>query len=161
IGTKRVAFDLGCSRLTGPQRLADAPAQQDSTEGEMPRNGGYAHPYIPNANAGVRERLLTTVGVRSAAELYDAIPDPLKLKRPRDLPPPIASEQELRKHVEGILTRNKSCAELLNFRGAGCWQHYVPAICDEINRRGEFLTSYAGWSYSDHGKLQALFEYHT
>jgi len=125
----------------------------------MPRNGGYAHPYIPNANSGVRERMLAAVGVRSAAELYDAIPDALKLKRPLDLPPPIASEQELRRHVEGILTKNKSCAELLNFRGAGCWQHYVPAICDEINRRGEFLTSYAGWSYSDHGKLQALFEY--
>src|SRR5262249_28630975 len=54
---------------------------------------------------------------------------------------------------------NRSCAELLNFRGAGCWQHYVPAICDEIAGRGEFLTAYAGWSYSDHGKLQALLEY--
>ncbi len=125
----------------------------------MPRGGGYVHPYIPNTSPAARRRMLEAVGVASAAELYDAIPNALKLKRPLDLPTPIASEHALRKHVEGILARNKSCAELLNFRGAGCWQHYVPAICDEINRRGEFLTAYAGWSYSDHGKFQAIFEY--
>jgi len=103
--------------------------------------------------------MLAAVGVDSPADLYDAIPNALKLRRPLDLPPPIASEYELRKHVEGILARNKSCAELLNFRGAGCWQHYVPAICDEINGRGEFLTAYAGWTYFDHSKFQAIFEY--
>jgi glycine dehydrogenase subunit 1 len=130
-----------------------------STEGEMPKDGGYAHPYIPNTSPAARRRMLDAVGVAGAADLYDAIPSALKLKRPLDLPPPIASEHELRRHVEGILVKNRSCAELLNFRGAGCWQHYVPAICDEINRRGEFLTAYAGWSYSDHGKLQAIFEY--
>jgi glycine dehydrogenase subunit 1 len=125
----------------------------------MAKDGGYVHPYIPNTSATARKRMLEAVGVGSTADLYDAVPNALKLKRPLDLPPPIASEHALRKHVEGILAKNKSCAELLNFRGAGCWQHYVPAICDEINRRGEFLTAYAGWSYSDHGKLQALFEY--
>ncbi len=125
----------------------------------MPKDGGYVHPYIPNTSPAARRRMLEAVGVGSAAELYDAIPGALKLKRPLDLPPPIASEHGLRKHVEGIFAKNRSCAELLNFRGAGCWQHYVPAICDEINRRGEFLTAYAGWSYSDHGKFQAIFEY--
>lgn len=125
----------------------------------MAKAGGYVHPYIPNTNAAVRKRMLDAVGVGSAADLYDAVPNALKLKRPLDLPPPIESEHALRKHVEGILAKNRSCAELLNFRGAGCWQHYVPAICDEINRRGEFLTAYAGWSYSDHGKFQAIFEY--
>ncbi len=43
--------------------------------------------------------------------------------------------------------------------GAGCWQHYVPAVCDEVNQRGEFLTAYAGEPYDDHGRFQALFEY--
>jgi glycine cleavage system P protein (glycine dehydrogenase) subunit 1 len=103
--------------------------------------------------------MLDAIGVERIGDLYDAVPKELKLKRPLNLPPPIHSEFELRKHVEGILARNQSCADLLNFRGAGCWQHYVPAICDEINRRGEFLTAYAGWTYSDHGKFQAIFEY--
>ena len=35
----------------------------------------------------------------------------------------------------------------------------MPAICDEINSRGEFLTAYCGDTYSDHGKMQAIFEY--
>jgi glycine dehydrogenase subunit 1 len=35
----------------------------------------------------------------------------------------------------------------------------VPAVCDEINSRGEFLTAYAGDPYEDHGRFQALFEY--
>jgi glycine cleavage system P protein (glycine dehydrogenase) subunit 1 len=135
------------------------PHNKNALEGKMPKDGAYIHPYIPNTSPSARRHLLDAVGVASAAELYDAVPAALKLKRSLDLPPPIASEHGLRKHVEGILAKNKSCAELLNFRGAGCWQHYVPAICDEINRRGEFLTAYAGWSYSDHGKLQAIFEY--
>jgi glycine dehydrogenase subunit 1 len=47
----------------------------------------------------------------------------------------------------------------LSFLGGGCWPHYVPAVCDEIVNRGEFLTAYYGDTYGDHGKLQALFEY--
>ena len=35
----------------------------------------------------------------------------------------------------------------------------MPAVCDEINNRGEFLTAYVGESYADHGKWQAFFEY--
>jgi glycine dehydrogenase subunit 1 len=125
----------------------------------MGKGRSYIHPYIPNSGAELRQRMLATIGVERVEDLYDAIPGTLKLKRQLDLPPPIASEHGLRRHVEGILAKNRNCAELLNFRGAGCWQHYVPVICDEINRRGEFLTAYAGWSYSDHGKLQAIFEY--
>jgi len=47
----------------------------------------------------------------------------------------------------------------LNFLGAGCYQHAIPAVCDEIARRGELLTAFAGRQYADHGKYQALFEY--
>ena len=35
----------------------------------------------------------------------------------------------------------------------------MPAVCDEINHRSEFLTAYAGEPYEDHGRFQALFEY--
>jgi glycine dehydrogenase subunit 1 len=58
-----------------------------------------------------------------------------------------------------VLDRNESCLERLSFLGGGCWPHYVPAVCDEIVNRGEFLTAYYGDTYGDHGKLQALFEY--
>jgi glycine dehydrogenase subunit 1 len=61
--------------------------------------------------------------------------------------------------VEALLAKNKTCTEYISFLGGGCWQHYVPAICDEINHRAEFLTAYAGEPYEDHGRFQALFEY--
>ena len=86
-------------------------------------------------------------------------PSSLRLQRPLDLPKPLLSEVELVRHVEGLLEKNTSTREYLSFLGAGCWQHQVPAVCDEINSRGEFLTAYAGDPYEDHGRFQALFEY--
>jgi glycine dehydrogenase subunit 1 len=76
-----------------------------------------------------------------------------------NLPDALPSEHDLRSHVEAIIGKNLSCRDHLNFCGAGCWQHYVPAICDEITGRGEFLTAYGGGTYSDHGKNQAMFEF--
>jgi len=76
-----------------------------------------------------------------------------------NLPQPLLSEVALKSHVQGILAKNKTAGEYLSFLGAGCWQHHVPAVCDEVNQRGEFLTAYAGEPYDDHGRFQALFEY--
>jgi len=48
---------------------------------------------------------------------------------------------------------------MLSFLGAGCWLHYVPALCFEIAGRSEFLTAYAGGDMTDYGRYQAMFEY--
>lgn len=121
---------------------------------------GYKnHPYIPNSVPEVQDEMLKELGLSSLEELHQEIPEELKLKENMNLPKPCKSEYELKRHVEGILKRNKSCKDYLNFLGAGCWQHYVPAICDEINSRGEFLTAYGGEPYNDHGRFQSLFEY--
>ena len=117
------------------------------------------HPYIPNSVPAVKERMLEEVGADSVDEFYEDVPEELRLREDMNLPEPFLSEYGLRRHVEGILSKNKTCKEYLNFLGAGCWQHYVPAICDEVNQRGEFLTAYAGEPYDDHGRFQALFEY--
>ncbi|MCC6315380.1 MAG: aminomethyl-transferring glycine dehydrogenase subunit GcvPA, partial [Thermomicrobiales bacterium] len=55
--------------------------------------------------------------------------------------------------------RNTSAADVISFLGGGCWQHDVPAVCDEINGRAEFLTAYGGDTYADLGKYQAIFEF--
>lgn len=117
------------------------------------------HPYIPNSIPTIRRQLLDEIGAPSVEALFATIPDELRLKRRLDLPEPLLSEQALRAHVEALLARNATCKQNLNFLGAGCYQHYVPAVCDEINARGEFLTAYAGEPYEDHGRFQALFEY--
>ena len=122
-------------------------------------NEKLVHPYIPNSVPEVKAKMLEEIGVKDIEELYQEIPESLRLKREMDLPEPLLSEQALKRHVETILAKNQSCEENINFLGAGCWQHHVPAICDEINQRSEFLTAYAGEPYEDHGRFQALFEY--
>ncbi len=117
------------------------------------------HPYIPNSVPEVKAKMLDEIGVKSIEELYRDIPDSLQFKGELNLPEAIHSEYVLKRHVESILSRNRSCKENVSFLGAGCWPHYVPAICDEINQRSEFLTAYAGEPYEDHGRFQALFEY--
>jgi glycine dehydrogenase subunit 1 len=119
----------------------------------------FIHPYIPNSVPEVKEKMLREIGVRSVVELYADIPERLRFSGRMNLPEPLVSESALKRHVERILSRNRSCAEALSFLGGGCWPHYVPAVCDEINRRSEFLTAYAGEPYEDHGRFQALFEY--
>jgi glycine dehydrogenase subunit 1 len=118
-----------------------------------------SHPYIPNSPKNVREQMLKTIGAESIDELYGSIPESLRFRGEMNLPAPLVDELSLRRHVEGVLGRNRSCKELRCFRGGGCAQHYVPAICDEINGRSEFLTAYAGDPYEDHGRYQALYEY--
>lgn len=117
------------------------------------------YPYIPNSNEKTKKEMLGKVGVSKIEELYDFIPKELRLNRILNLPRPYLSEYELKKHVEGLLNKNISCEEYKNFLGAGCYDHYIPAVCDEINGRSEFLTAYSGDTYSDHGKCQAIFEF--
>ena len=122
--------------------------------------GGYKnHPYIPNSAEEVQEEMLKELGLESLEDLHEGIPEELKLKSKMNLPEPYKSEYELRRAMEKTLKKNKTCKDYINFLGAGCWQHYVPAICDEINSRSEFLTAYAGEPYNDHGRFQTLFEY--
>lgn len=116
------------------------------------------HPYIPNMVPEVQAEMLKVIGAESIMELYSCIPEELQFKEEMKLPPSL-TEYELRRHIEGILNKNTSTKEKLNFLGAGCWQHFIPAVCDEINQRSEFLTAYAGEPYEDHGRFQALFEY--
>jgi len=117
------------------------------------------YPYIPNSVSGVKTQMLKEIGIDSINDIYAEIPEHLRLHRKLKLPEPMPDEHSIRRHMEGLLRKNKNCSEYLNFLGAGCAQHYVPAVCDEINGRGEFLTAYVGGCYSDHGKWQAWFEF--
>lgn len=125
----------------------------------MTIKGFQQHPYIPNSVPEVQKQMLQEIGLESLEELHAEIPEALKLKENMNLPPALASEYQLRRHIEQLLKKNQCSRDNLIFLGGGCWPHYVPAICDEINSRGEFLTGYAGEAYNDHGRFQSLFEY--
>jgi len=117
------------------------------------------HPYIPNSAPKIRDEMLREIGASSIDELYELIPTALRFKGKVDLPVPLPDEASLDRHMREILEKNASTAERLSFLGGGCAPHYVPAVCDWINQRSEFLTAYAGEPYEDHGRFQALFEY--
>ena len=125
----------------------------------MPDKPPTVYPYIPNSVPAVKQELLNAVEAKDVDEFFEEVPENLRLKSPLDLPEPLLSEYELKRHVESLLRKNKYAGEYLNFLGAGCYQHHVPAVCDEVNQRGEFLTAYAGEPYDDLGRFQALFEY--
>lgn len=117
------------------------------------------YPYIPNSVPKIKAKMLEEIGINDIETLYEDIPEHLRFKRELNLPKPLLSEYALKRHIERILSRNRTCQENISFLGGGCWQHHVPAICDEINHRSEFLTAYAGEPYEDHGRFHALFEY--
>lgn len=118
------------------------------------------HPYIPNSVPGVKAEMLHAVGASSADELYaEMIPNRLLFKGKLDLPEALPAEYDLKRHVAGMLSRDKTTRDTVIFLGGGCWNHFVPQICDDIAGRSEFLTAYTGGYYSDLGRFQANWEF--
>jgi len=114
---------------------------------------------MANSTDAARQRMLEVVGVGDVAELFEQIPSNHLLSEEIQLEPALRSEVALRRHLMALLGQNDTCEENLSFLGAGCWQHHVPAICDEVSSRSEFLTSVWGTPSSDHGRNQAWFEF--
>jgi glycine dehydrogenase subunit 1 len=114
---------------------------------------------MANSVPELKRQMLDYIGVKDVEQLFEQIPASHRLQRPLDLPPALTSESALRRHIGGLLSTNVSCERNLNFLGAGCWQHYVPAVCDEVVHRTEWLHSVFGAPSSDHGRNQAWFEF--
>ena len=117
------------------------------------------YPYIPNSVPEVKAEMLKEIGISSVEDIFAEIPDHLRFKGELDTPGPIPSEYALRRHVEEILDKNKDCKQYIGFLGGGIYNHFVPSVVTTIMERDEFLTSYVGEAYADHGKWQAQFEY--
>ena len=117
------------------------------------------HPYMANSAPGVREEMLAAIGAADVEELFEQIPEAHRYRGPLNLEPALASEVDLTRRLTRALARNRTCEENLSFLGGGCWQHHVPAVCDELVDRTEFLTPVWGTPSSDHGRNQAWFEF--
>jgi glycine dehydrogenase subunit 1 len=108
-----------------------------------------------------REQMLETIGVGSIDELFEQIPEGVRLGRALDLEPAL-SEPELVAHLTELASRNVHTGREVSFLGAGIYDHYVPAVVDAVLARGEFLTAYTPYQPEmSQGVLQAIFEYQT
>jgi len=105
--------------------------------------------------------MLKSIGAKSIDELFNLVPDELRLKRPLNLPPAL-TELELTQHLSALAAKNASPRTHLCFLGGGSYDHFIPAVIDAIASRGEFYTSYTPYQpEASQGNLQAFFEYQT
>ncbi|WP_437185371.1 aminomethyl-transferring glycine dehydrogenase subunit GcvPA [Planctomicrobium sp. SH668] len=114
--------------------------------------------YLFSTSAQQAE-MLQAIGVPSMETLLQQVPDELRLKRELDLPPAL-TELELEQHVRKLAGRNN--ASRVCFVGGGAYDHYIPAVVDEVTGRGEFYTAYTPYQpEASQGSLQAFFEFQT
>ena len=113
------------------------------------KGSGGGSPYAPHAPAD-RRAMLDAVGVEDVEALFD-IPADVRFEGSFDID--ARSEREVRAEVRETLGRND---DLVEFLGRGHYDHYVPAVVDNLSLRSEFLTSYT--QYQPEVTLQALFE---
>lgn len=117
------------------------------------------HPYMANSAPGSFKELLRVAEVTDIEEVFEQIPQDHRFQGEWKVPKALKSEAALSKHLTSILKKNISAHDYTSFLGAGCWQHYVPAICDEMVTRTEFSTNVWGTPSSDHGRNQVWFEF--
>jgi len=116
--------------------------------------------YTPNPKK-VTDEMLHSIGLNSMQELFGDIPDDIKLNRPLNLEPG-CSEIELRRYMLELAGKNINVEQYPCFLGAGAYDHYVPAVVDQILQRSEFYTAYTPYQPEiSQGILQAIFEYQT
>src|SRR3984893_12252948 len=104
--------------------------------------------------------MLRQIGLSSPEELFDSIPEDLRL-RGRLNTPAALSEIELLSGFEQMAARNAG-AYRSSFLGGGAYSHYVPTIVDHLISRSEFFTAYTPYQPEiSQGTLQAIFEFQT
>ncbi|MDD4571196.1 MAG: aminomethyl-transferring glycine dehydrogenase subunit GcvPA [Clostridia bacterium] len=113
--------------------------------------------YIPSTLAE-RKEMLASIGVNSLDDLYVQVPAAMKLKK-LDLPVG-KSELEVVNIMEELSLKNKVFSAI--FRGAGAYNHYIPAIVKSVTSKEEFVTAYTPYQAEiSQGILQSIFEYQT
>lgn len=115
-------------------------------------------PYQLNT-PGQQQEMLAKIGVASVSELLTQIPAACQLGRPLNLPPAL-TEIELQQELQELAAKNVGASARVCFLGGGAYEHFIPAVVDEIAGRGEFYTAYTPYqAEASQGSLQAFFEY--
>jgi len=105
--------------------------------------------------------MLETIGVPDVDDLFEPVPQRLRLERPLDLPPPL-SEEALVASLEELAARNTIGTSSRRFLGGGMYDHYAPTLVDQVLIRSEYYSAYTPYQPEvSQGTLQAMFEFQT
>ena len=81
------------------------------------------YPYIPNSAPEVQKEMMEAVGVDNLWDLYEEVPEELRFRGTLDIPPAILDEYSMKKHINGVLSKNISASDYISFLGVGCANH--------------------------------------
>lgn len=102
--------------------------------------------------------MLEVIGEPSIDSLFADIPSHLRSDQSLGLPPRV-SENELMRVMRDRAAKDP---QLLNFIGAGAYEHHVPGVVIDLMSRGEFYTAYTPYQpEASQGTLQVIFEFQT
>ena len=114
-------------------------------------------PHTPDDLAA----MLAVVGVPDVESLFETVPKAVRLNRLLDIPAAM-NELELTRYASEIAGRNQSAGTEICFMGGGFYDHFIPALVDQLASRGEFYTAYTPYqAEASQGTLQAIFEFQT
>lgn len=114
--------------------------------------------FLPST-AAERQEMLSFLGLASPDELYADVPRSVFLPGPLNIPDP-KPEQEVRRLLESLAAKNTVFRTIL--RGAGAYDHYIPAAVSRIVSKESFVTAYTPYQAEiSQGVLQAIFEFQT
>ena len=113
--------------------------------------------YVPTT-AAERKEMLASIGVGSLSDLYKDVPHEMLVKELK-LPSGM-SEMEVKAAMTAIAEKNKVFKTML--RGAGAYNHYIPAVVKSVTSREEIVTCYTPYQAEiSQGVLQSIFEFQT
>jgi glycine dehydrogenase subunit 1 len=116
--------------------------------------------FIANTPDDVRI-MLKAIGLDALDQLFDMVPPEYRLNRPLGVGPAL-TEFELTSALGRLLALNQGADRRVCFLGGGAYDHFIPAVVDNLASRGEFYTAYTPYqAEASQGTLQATFEYQT
>lgn len=114
--------------------------------------------FVPHTTDEQKE-MLDSLGFNSLEDLFKEIPEAVRFKGNLEIPGPL-SEYEVLKHLQQLGNKNATSDGYLYFLGGGAYDHYIPAVVEEILSRSEFYTAYTPYQPEiSQGILQVIFEY--
>jgi glycine dehydrogenase subunit 1 len=114
-------------------------------------------PFIPHTAEDIT-KMLEAIGVDSIEQLFDEIPEELKVSELQNIPKQM-NEMQVSRFIKSKAAQN---SQLSCFAGGGAYEHHIPAAIWQLATRGEFYTAYTPYQAEvSQGSLQVIYEYQT